>query len=219
MKRTMTILLVLLSILSLTSALYAIGLPPPPDKPPAVEPTNSPTPTEAPTPKPTDDPFLSPLVPAGPFCLTHYVWYDGTAVTRDEFRDEFGAFEIESGGRYHVSELRAVTGPVAFIVTVLDRHGPVEGEAVVFAWPDGQTVGWTNEDGKAEFPMGRGAYYFPDNGETGPHSAWLAAGSDWVYGVGMLGGTPHNHFDVTFTSAEPITYTYVVTMFLPVVQR
>lgn len=216
MKKTLSVLLVLLSILSLTSALYAIGLPPPPDKPPAVEPTNSPTP----------DLFLSPLIPAGPFLRPiRYTWYDGTSVTESAFRAEFGAFQIHSCSScpWQVCELRAVSGPATLAIRV------EPGMKVIFCWPDAPLLtgaGWleqgiigvAKEDGNAEFAMGHGAFYFPPN--SGPHQVWVygEGQSDMLTGIGMLGGTNHNHFDAVYCkNGGPITPT--ITIFIPMAER
>lgn len=61
--------------------------------------------------------------------------------------------------------------------------------------------GYTNLNGEIGHAMGSGAYYFPPN--IGPHATWVyGANSDVVFGLGMLGGTNHDHLDVTFQQSE-----------------
>jgi len=106
----------------------------------------------------------------------------------------------------------------ALIVKVLDASGrPVDMLKVAWYWPDadldpnaaptnglpadvkpGRAVtGWTNLNGDTGFGMGRGAYYFPKEGQVGPHATWVyGANTDVVYHLGMLGQTNHDHFDV-----------------------
>lgn len=159
-----------------------------------------------------------------------YRWYDGTFTTEDRFKREFGNFPITVGGSpaaQHVSEVQAITGPSTFRFGVFDASGnPVPGIKVVFWWPDAPAcpgagyeehgvVGETKETGYADFAMGGGAYYFVDQGQIGPHKAWIyGAGSDQVGGIGMLGGTEHNHFDVKVQpeTEEPQPTTYKLTV-------
>jgi hypothetical protein len=47
--------------------------------------------------------------------------------------------------------------------------------------------------------MGRGDYYFPPEG--GASAVWVASSagpSDYISGLGMLGGTNHRHIDVFY---------------------
>ena len=77
------------------------------------------------------------------------------------------------------------------------------------AAPMGQGVnpvgGPTDVNGNVGFGMGRGAYYWPDQGQTGPHAVWVYGAttrSDLVQGLGMVGGTNHDHFDVEFVKLD-----------------
>jgi uncharacterized repeat protein (TIGR02543 family) len=67
----------------------------------------------------------------------------------------------------------------------------------------------TNDMGDVGYGMGGGAYYFPP--EKGPH--WIDAGGVRVDGLGMLGGTNHDHVDVVLIEGElePPTY-YTLTV-------
>ncbi len=139
---------------------------------------------------------------------------DGTERDWDWLAATFGAVTLERGaGTASVNVLRAVEGPVAMVIRVLDSVGdPVEDVPVVFYWPDApelqpsqQACGLnrgiidnTDGNGYADFILGSGAYYFPPNG--GPHTVWVAAeGTDCLGGLGMLGGTNHKHLDSVWT--------------------
>lgn len=147
-------------------------------------------------------------------------------------RAKYGAFFLvpatpAPGPLYRVTTLREkVNTAASLVVTVRDRDGrPIAGERVAWYWDDadpdpdagpldgvlpwmrpGRAVsGWTNEEGDTGFGMGRGAYFFPQEGQVGPHGVWIhGAGtrSDLLYGLGMLGQTAHDHFDVEFTLFE-----------------
>ena len=148
-----------------------------------------------------------------------YVWYDYATVPESRFRTEFGDFQLTEAGLYDVVTLQAKTGPSAFVVKVLDKNGvPVEGIQVVFSWPDAPllpecgglgrgVVGPTNVNGDVGFGMGFGSYYWPP--ARGPHQAWICNDATVVDGIGMVGLTNHNHFDITLQeSFSPITYTH-----------
>lgn len=107
--------------------------------------------------------------------------------------------------------------------TVIVRHeyadgSPVTGLRAAWYWPDapedpacgpaggvpagmtpGRCVsGLTNAEGLIGHAMGEGAYYWPDQGQIGPHAIWVygaAMPSDVVLGLGMLPGTNHEHLD------------------------
>lgn len=132
-------------------------------------------------------------------------------VTEAEFKAEFGNYRIVPNGKRHVTRMQAVTGPATAVVRVLDENGVgVPGVKVVWSWPDAPSLpgaGYDNrgiivptkEDGRSEWSMGLGAYYFPKEGQIGPHQAWIYGGaseSDYIDGFGMLGQTNHDHFDV-----------------------
>jgi hypothetical protein len=137
--------------------------------------------------------------------------YDGTT-ERDWawLEEEFGAVTLDRGdGAASVRVLRAIEGPSTLVIRVEDPEGtPRQNVPVFFHWPDapeldpglyacGLTRGiveQTNDRGEVGFGMGRGAYYFPPAG--GPHSVWVAVeGTDCLGGMGMLGGTNHQHLD------------------------
>jgi hypothetical protein len=62
--------------------------------------------------------------------------------------------------------------------------------------------GSTNENGDVGFGMGGGAYYWPAQGQIGPHATWIHGSqtrSELILGLGMVAQTNHDHFDVEFT--------------------
>lgn len=147
-------------------------------------------------------------------------------------RAKYGEFAVHSapqgdGPVYKVSALREkINAAAALVVRVTDQEGAALGGAqVAWYWPDapadlqagpqgglppqmvsGRAVsGFTNSSGDTGFGMGTGAYYFPGAGESGPHATWIygqATRSDIVLGLGMIGATNHDHFDVEFVRLE-----------------
>ena len=117
---------------------------------------------------------------------------------------------------YRVAKLQDAEGPAVKIVHVGTQDGrPLGGIRVVRYWPSAPHLapwpppisrwrnqgvhGETNVNGDIGFGMGQGDYYFPPDG--GASAVWIAheAGpSDFVSGLGMLGGTNHRHLDITF---------------------
>jgi hypothetical protein len=117
---------------------------------------------------------------------------------------------------YRVVMLKDAEGPAVTVVNVTDQEGkPLENIRVVRHWPDAPTLpGWppptsrwrdrgvyggTNINGDIGFGMGRGDYYFPPS--AGASSLWIAdeqGPSDFVQGLGMLGGTNHRHLNIYF---------------------
>lgn len=126
---------------------------------------------------------------------------------------KYGKIETtaEAGAEYGIVELRErVDAPSTLVVTVKDEGGnPVPNVSVAFSWPDGTVHGITDNMGSVGFGMGGGAYYFLP--EKGPH--WIDAGGVRVDGLGMLGGTNHDHLDVVLIEGElePPTY-YTLTV-------
>ncbi len=145
---------------------------------------------------------------------------------------KYGNFIIKpaaegDGTVYKISTLREKVNTAATLVAkVVDSEGSsLEGIQVAWYWPDAPedpnagpkggvlpqmrpnrcVSGWTNAVGDAGFGMGPGAYYFPQQGQIGPHAAWIHGATtraDVILGLGMLGGTNHDHFDVEFTRFE-----------------
>lgn len=156
---------------------------------------------------------VAPLAPPEPE-LTIYD-FDGTALRDWEWlQSTFGAVVLErEAGTASVKALRAIEGPSALTIRVEDPAGtPRQNVPVVFHWPDAPNleprevacgltrgiVGLTNDRGEVGFGMGTGAYYFPPEG--GPHIVWVAVeGTDCLRGMGMLGGTNHQHLDSVWT--------------------
>ena len=117
---------------------------------------------------------------------------------------------------YRLAELRDRSGPAVQVVNVVDESGnPLEGIRVVRHWPGAPilpawpapTSSWltrgvfgrTNENGDIGFGMGQGDFYYTPT--RGASSVWVAdvvGPSDLIRGLGMLGGSTHRHFDVTF---------------------
>jgi len=146
-----------------------------------------------------------------------YKWYDGSQSTEADFKKEFGNFSIvqRPNAKYHITELRAATGYSTFRFQVLDSDGnPAIGEKLRYSWPDGSVLHDVKIDGWAEHPMGFGEYYFPSEGEIGP--AWAEVeyeNSDQIVGVGMIGETEHNHFDVVSREGDaPLPDKYTVSI-------
>lgn len=111
------------------------------------------------------------------------------------------------------------------VVLARAEGGPANGVRVAFYWPDapadpeagpmggvlpqmrpGRAVSGVTEGGGATgFGMGGGAFYWPSQGQIGPHAAWIhgtGTRSDLILGLGMVGGTNHDHFDVEFTRID-----------------
>ena len=115
-----------------------------------------------------------------------------------------------------------VTAAPTVVVSVYDLHGdPMPDLRVAWYWPDadedpgagpkggvpeqmrpGRAVsGPTNMNGDVGFGMGGGAYYWPDQGQIGPHATWIHGAetrSDLILGLGMRALTNHDHFDVVY---------------------
>jgi hypothetical protein len=135
----------------------------------------------------------------------------------------FGAIRVEraqvpegASHVYRIVKLQDAEGPAVKIVHVEDEAGkPQGGIRVVRHWPDAPQLpewpppasrwqergvyGDTNVNGDIGFGMGRGDYYFPPEG--GASAVWVASSagpSDYISGLGMLGGTNHRHIDVFY---------------------
>jgi len=104
--------------------------------------------------------------------------------------------------------------PATIVVHVEDEAGdPVAGVEVVFYWQDAPVLppalrgcgldhgvyGPTNEAGDVGFGMGGGAYYWPDQGQVGPHRVCVGGVvSERMDGLGMIAETNHEHLDLAF---------------------
>ena len=142
--------------------------------------------------------------------LTIYDKY-GTLQDWDWLVDRFGDVTLDRGtGTASVVELREVEGPVSLTLWLENADGlPIEGQAVVFYWPDAPelkepqqracglsqgVIGYTKETGEVGFGMGDGAWYNPDAGEVGPHQVWIVTdGTDCLRGLGWF--EDHIHLD------------------------
>jgi hypothetical protein len=156
--------------------------------------------------------------------------YDWEGNERDlaYLRGKYGDFIIQDaaegeGLAFKISALREkVETAATLVVTVADDEGnPLEGVRVAWYWPDADVdpnagpkggvpqqmrperaiSGTTNMNGDVGFGMGGGAYFWPDQGEIGPHATWIhgpETRSDLIYGLGMIAATNHNHFDVEY---------------------
>jgi hypothetical protein len=124
----------------------------------------------------------------------------------------FGPVTLDAGtGAAQVIELREAGPYVTLLVRVETGQGdPIVGQEVVFYWPDApllsadkQACGLdrglvvlTKDNGNAEFAMGTGSMYYPDQGVAGPHVVWVVReGSDCLRGLGWIAGTDHTHLD------------------------
>jgi hypothetical protein len=160
--------------------------------------------------------------------------YDWQGNLRDMayLKGKYGNFIIQpaadgDGPVHKISTLREKVNTAAtLVVRIVDEDGnSLEGIRVAWYWPDAPAdpnagplggvlpqmrpnrcvTGPTNPVGDVGFGMGHGAYYFPSQGQIGPHATWIhgaATRSDVILGLGMIGGTNHDHFDVEFTRFE-----------------
>ena len=165
--------------------------------------------------------------------------YNGNVTTVEWLWDEFGDVgwqratpHPEAPWVFRVTELRAKCGPASLIVQVVDENNqPLNKYAVVRYFPGSPelpdfsnttakqwtthgVVGKTNDNGDVGFGMGRGDYYFPNDGQTGASKVYVAdfdGPGDLVFGLGMLGATEHCHIDTKFQrqakSVDPPTPT------------
>lgn len=147
--------------------------------------------------------------------------HEGQERDWDWFVTNFGAITIErcpatEGKVFRIVKLRDSIGPAVQIASVRDEDSmPLIGVNLVRFWPDAPelpqwpapismwrrrgVIGPTNEEGNVGFGMGHGDYYFAPN--AGASALWVADGrgpSDFIIGLGMLGGTDHRHVDVFF---------------------
>lgn len=162
--------------------------------------------------------------------------YDHTGQERDlaYLRAKYGPFEIQPANPpadqpfYRITALRErIEAPATIIVKVLDPDGnPLEGVPVAWYWPDAPhdpnagpasgvpdrmyadrcVMAHTNANGDVGLPMGGGAYYWPAQGQIGPHAAWAYGPnthSDVLLGLGMVAQTNHDHFDLELTRLPP----------------
>lgn len=158
-----------------------------------------------------------------------YDW-QGNERNMDYLRARYGDFIIHpappgEGPVFKISALREkIYTAATLVVRVTNKDGaPIEGLQVAWYWPDAPVdpyagpqgglppqmrpqravTGFTNINGDTGFGMGRGAYFFPSQGQIGPHATWIygqATRSDVILGLGMLGQTNHDHYDVEFVS-------------------
>lgn len=139
----------------------------------------------------------------------------------------FGEVQLEraeaadgTGPVYRVVRLQDAEGPATQIVEVVDQAGnSLEGVKIVRHWPDAPPLpewpapisrwrergvyGPTGGNGDIGFGMGHGDYYIlPQSGASAVWIADEAGPSDFVGGLGMLGGTVHRHLDVYYQLQE-----------------
>ena len=167
-----------------------------------IRPEDTPTPTPTPTSTPTPPP---------PPELAIYDRF-GTLQSWEWLVSVFGPITLNRGtGAAKVIELREAGPHSALIIRVENAYGdPIVGQEVVVHWDGapmlldskqacGEVRGdviLSKDNGNAEFPMGVGSYYYPDQGQTGPHVVWVPReGTDCLHGLGMIAGTNHIHLD------------------------
>lgn len=136
----------------------------------------------------------------------------GTLQDWDWLAATFGPVALDMGnGAAQVLELREAGPYVTLIVHLENSYGePIVGQEVVFYYstaPELQpyqracgltrgVVGYSKENGNAEFAMSDGSMYYPDRGEAGPHVVWIVReGTDCLRGLGWIAGTDHTHLD------------------------
>ncbi|HSJ56368.1 MAG TPA: hypothetical protein VLC95_04255 [Anaerolineae bacterium] len=164
--------------------------------------------------------------------ISVYDW-QGNLQPLSYLKEKYGDFYIKEAGEglaYRIISLRETVNTAAtLIVRVLDREGqPIDSERVAWYWPDAPddplagpqngvlpqmnpnraVHGLTNMNGDVGFGMGRGAYYWPDQDQIGPHAAWIygtGTRSDVILGLGMIGATNHDHFNVEYALVDPGT--------------
>lgn len=114
-------------------------------------------------------------------------------------QEKYGVkLEQFQGKGWHVSQMRERVGAAAGMkMFFYDEHGsPAYGLPVEFHWPGGCDCDKITEvDGKVGFAYGSGAW-ISDPAVGGPH--WIVvedADADELGGLGMLGGTNHDHLD------------------------
>jgi hypothetical protein len=156
---------------------------------------------------------------------------DGATTTWDWLRDTFGDVQVraiedkegltlqEGDVVYKLVYLDARVGDANIIINVRDEDGnPVQGETVMFGWPDAPAHGYadkpsnwttigvpgdTKVNGDVGPGLGTGAYYSPADGERGPHFVWVYdLPSDHVDGLGMIAGTNHAHLNLGYRAVE-----------------
>jgi len=154
---------------------------------------------------------------------------DAPTVGWDWLRDTFGDVQVraiedkvslqEGDLVYKLDYLDARVGPANIIINVRDEDGnPIQGETVMFGWPDAPAHGYadkpsnwtengvpggTNANGDVGPGLGTGAYYSPADGERGPHFVWIwDKPSDYVDGLGMIAGTNHAHLNLGYRAVE-----------------
>jgi len=161
--------------------------------------------------------------------ISVYDW-QGNLQTLDWLKAKYGNLLLKEAGEglaYRITTLRETVDTAAtLVVRVVDAAGvPIENQLVAFYWPDAPedsnagpqdgvlpqmapnraVNGPTNANGDVGFGMGRGAYYWPQNDQIGPHATWVYGTghrSDVILGLGMIGETNHDHYNVEFTLSD-----------------
>lgn len=170
------------------------------------------TPTPSPTPTPTlttaqtasnaatRTDTASPAPPSSTVELKVYDVY-GAEQSYAWAVEKYGVHvEQMAGWGYHCVELRERSGPSSVDVWVRQASGaPDGGVRVEFHWPGDMKVQYTEASGKAGFGYGRGSW-INEPAAGGAH--WLVVqdtnSCDAVSRLGMLGGTNHDHLDVSY---------------------
>jgi hypothetical protein len=163
--------------------------------------------------------------------ITVYDW-EGNERNLTYLRSKYGQFLIKPaapgpGSFYQISTLRErIDAAATLVVRIVDEDGVLlESVQVAWYWPDAPpdnhagpvggvlpqmepnrcVHGTTHAGGEVGFAMGSGAFYWPEEGQIGPHATWIYGAetrSELILGLGMLAGTSHHHFDVEFTLVE-----------------
>lgn len=156
--------------------------------------------------------------------------HDGLIHDLDWLRKKYGNFLIKEappGPAYRIVALHEKLDAASTTVVTVSHAGdrPLSDISIAWYWPDAPhdpncgpangvlanmlpnrcVFGTTNGNGDVGFGMGGGAYYWPDKGQIGPHAVWVYGTdvqSDVILGLGMVGATNHNHFDIEFAWVE-----------------
>jgi hypothetical protein len=137
----------------------------------------------------------------------------GTEQDWDWVIANYGAVELlRQPGSACVTELHEMEGPATLVadvgrpdvqVVLYYSTGPLLSPEHWHCGLDRGDIAVSKENGRAEFGLGGGSFYFPPIG--GPHWIWVLGGpehGDCLGGIGTLGGTQYRHLDSVWQVAE-----------------
>ena len=154
---------------------------------------------------------------------------NGDIRTIEWAREKYGPFVIYpapagDSALWRLTALREKNDSTFIAAAKGPKGEPALGTRICFYWPDAPTLinagplgvpfdgispnqavsGYANASGQVGFGMGAGATYHAENGERGPHAAWICGAntrSDVLLGIGMI-PDDHLHLDATWTMIE-----------------